>query len=111
MADSSIILHSPENTQPNQAIGKTLSRYTVSQLICYFAVDLSKSSNYPRHAKAFVEDCLKKRFPINGISFARFTAELPPNRVSPIRKLGVFKKRYKNRHGLAVRYYAGYIFV
>ncbi len=90
MADTSIILHSPENTKTDQAVGKTVSRYTVSQLVRYFAADLPKLSNYPRHAKVFVEDCLKKRFPIDGISFARFTAELPPNRVSPIRKFLLF---------------------
>ena len=90
MADSSIILQHPQNTESNQAVGKITTRYTVSQLIRYFGADLPKSSNYPRHAKAFVENCLKKRFPIDGISFARFTAELPPNRVSPIRKFLLF---------------------
>lgn len=90
MADSSIVIHTPQNAGANQAIGKIITRYTVSQLIRYFGADLPKSSNYPRHAKAFVEDCLKKRFLIDGISVARFTADLPPNRASPIRKFLLF---------------------
>lgn len=91
MADTSIILSTSPNDGTHQAaIGKTIARYTVSQLIRYFAADLPKSSNYPRHAKAFVENCLKKRFSIDGISFARFTAGLPPNRISPIRKFLLF---------------------
>lgn len=90
MANSSIVIHDPQNDGASEAVGKTITRYKVSQLIRYFAADLPKSSNYPRHAKMFVEDCLKKRFPVDGISFARFTAELPPNRVSPIRKFLMF---------------------
>lgn len=90
MADSSSIVHSPHDTEFNRAVGKTRSRYTVSQLIRYFAADLPKSSNYPRHARAYVEFCLTERFPIDGISVARFTAGLPPNRVSPIRKFLLF---------------------
>lgn len=90
MTDSSIIIHSAEKAGANQVIGKTITRYTVSQLIRYFAADLPKSSNYPRHARAYVEFCLKEGFGIDGMSFARFTAELPPNRVSPIRKFLLF---------------------
>jgi integrase/recombinase XerC len=78
-------------SQPHQqSIGQVTNRYTVSQLIRYFAADLPKSSNYPRHARAYVDDCIKKRFDIDGISFARYTADLPSNRVSPIRKFLLF---------------------
>lgn len=73
-----------------QGLGKAATRYTVSQLIRYFAADLPPSSNYPRHARAYVEDCLKKGFAIDGFSFSRYTTELPPNRVSPIRKFLFF---------------------
>lgn len=90
MSDSSVVIHTPQNDGASQAVGKTITRYTASQLIRYFGADLPKSSNYPRHAKAFVEDCLRKRFSIDGISFARYTADLPPNRVSPIRKFLLF---------------------
>ncbi|WP_246169268.1 tyrosine-type recombinase/integrase [Rudanella paleaurantiibacter] len=73
-----------------QGLGAMQSRLTVSQLIRYFATDLPKSSNYPRHARAFVEACLQNSVPIDGVSFAQYTAELPPNRVSPIRKFMLF---------------------
>ncbi len=73
-----------------QAVGKVQTRYTVSQLIHYFAADLPKSSNYPRHARAYVDHCLKEGFGIDPMSLARYTAELPPNRVSPIRKFLLF---------------------
>ncbi|WP_245581723.1 tyrosine-type recombinase/integrase [Rudanella lutea] len=73
-----------------QGLGAMQSRLTVSQLIRYFATDLPKSSNYPRHARAFVDDCLQKNRPIDGVSFAQYTAYLPPNRVSPIRKFMLF---------------------
>ncbi|WP_338877526.1 tyrosine-type recombinase/integrase (plasmid) [Spirosoma sp. SC4-14] len=84
---ANIVLHESEK---NQSIGQATGRYTVSQLIRYFAADLPKSSNYPRHARAYVKDCIKKRFAIDAISFARYTAELPPNRVSPLRKFLFF---------------------
>ena len=90
MADSSIIRQQQQNDGANQAVGKTISRYTVSQIIRYFAADLPKSSNYPRHARAYIEFCLKESFGIDKLSFARFTAGLPPNRVSPIRKFLLF---------------------
>lgn len=73
-----------------QEIGKSHTNYTVSQLIRYFAADLPKSSNYPRHARAYVEYCLKNKFAIDGFSFARYTEALPPNRISPIRKFTLF---------------------
>ncbi len=90
MADSSISLHHHQNEGDNQAVGKTITRYTISQLIRYFAADLPKSSNYPRHARAYVAFCLKEGFGIDSMSVARFTAGLPPNRVSPIRKFLLF---------------------
>ena len=90
MADASIIRQPPQNDGASQALGKTVSRYTVSQLIRYFAVGLPKSSNYPRHARAYVEFCLAEGFGIDKLSFARFTAGLPANRVSPIRKFLLF---------------------
>lgn len=73
-----------------QQISKAQSRYTVSQLITYFAADLPSSSNYPRHARAYLKFCLQKQFSIDGFSFSRYTADLPPNRVSPIRRFLIF---------------------
>lgn len=90
MADTSISLQHSQNQGSNQTLGKTITRYTVSQLIRYFAADLPKTSNYPRHARAYVAFCLKQGFGIDGLSFTRFTTELPPNRVSPIRKFLLF---------------------
>ena len=90
MADASIIRQPPQNDGASQALGKTVSRYTVSQLICYLGADLPKSSNYPRHVRAYVEFCLTEGFGIDKLSFARFTAGLPANRVSPIRKFLLF---------------------
>lgn len=90
MSDSSIILHSSQKKEANLGIGKTMTRYTVSQLIRYFASDLPKSSNYPRHARAYVEFCLNESYSIDGQSFTRYTADLPSNRVSPIRKFVLF---------------------
>ena len=72
------------------SVGQTVTRYTVSQLIRYFGADLPKASNYPRHARAYVDYCLKQGFGLDGMSFARYTAQLPPNRVSPIRKFLLF---------------------
>lgn len=90
MAESSLIVHNPRSKRGNQVVVKTVTQYTVSQLIRYFAADLPKASNYPRHAKGYVVFCLKEGFGIDGTSFARFTAELAPNRVSPIRKFILF---------------------
>jgi integrase/recombinase XerC len=73
-----------------QAVGNAATRYTVSQLIRYFASGLPKTSNYPRHARAFVEDCLAHSFAVDTFSVARYTAGLPANRVSPIRKFWQF---------------------
>ena len=74
----------------NQQVRKASTRLTVSQLIRHFAADLPKSSNYPRHARAYVEFCLNEGFSIDRLSFTRYTAELPPNRISPIRKFIFF---------------------
>ncbi|WP_345246141.1 tyrosine-type recombinase/integrase [Nibrella saemangeumensis] len=71
-------------------LGKAQSRYPVSQLIRYFAADLPKSSNYPRHAKAYVRYCLMEKLGIDSFSFGRYTADLPPNCVSPLRKFMLF---------------------
>ncbi|MCK8495565.1 MULTISPECIES: tyrosine-type recombinase/integrase [Spirosoma] len=83
-------LSTPNNTQE---IGQALNRYSVSQLIAYFAKDLPPASNYPRHAKAYVIYCLKNSFSIDGFSYSRYTAELPPNRVSPIRRFLLFYQK------------------
>ncbi|AUD06100.1 tyrosine-type recombinase/integrase [Spirosoma pollinicola] len=90
MDDSLQMAQTPDPDNRQQAIGKTITRYTLSQLIRYFAANLPKSSNYPRHARSYVEFCLKHQFGIDGFSFTRYTAELPPNRVSPIRKFLLF---------------------
>ena len=75
---------------PYQEVGQASNRYTVSQLIAYFAADLPVSSNYPRHAKAYLLYCLKNGYSVDGFSFARYTAQLPPNRISPIRRFLLF---------------------
>ena len=79
---------SPVFTQ--QAIGQSLTRYTVSQVIAYFAADLPSASNYPRHARAYVDFCLKENFAIDALSFKQYTLGLPGNRVSPLRKFLLF---------------------
>lgn len=75
-----------QTTTEEKAIDKAVDRYTISGLIRYFAADLPKSSNYPRHARSYLEFCLKGNFGIDELSLARYTAGLPPNRVSPIRR-------------------------
>lgn len=91
---STSISRLPVVTNQNSALVEANARYTVSQLIHYFAAGLPKSSNYPRHARAYVEDCLTKRFPIDDYSVALYTADLPPNRVSPIRKFLRFYQQF-----------------
>lgn len=76
--------------QSTQSVGKVLTRVTVTQLIRHFAADLPKASNYPRHARAFVDFCLNEGLAIDRLSFTRYTAEIPPNRISPIRKFIFF---------------------
>ena len=78
----------PPNTQ--QHVGQAVSHYTLSQLIAYFAAGLPRSSNYPRHAKAYLRYCLTNGFRVDDFSVARYTHELPPNRVSPIRRFLLF---------------------
>lgn len=85
MTDTAIALPNQENG-PTQAVGPARPTYTVSQLITYFAVDLPSSSNYPRHARAYLTHCLREGFGIDGFSAARYTTNLPPNRVTPIRR-------------------------
>lgn len=80
-------INSPNSSQD---IGQALNRYTVSQLIAYFAADLPASSNYPRHAKAYILYCLSNGYSVDDFSFSRYTAELPPNRISPIRRFLLF---------------------
>lgn len=72
------------------AVGTASSTYTISQVITYFAVDLPASSNYPRHARAYVEFCLREGFGIDQFSMDRYTAGLPPNRITPIRRFVKF---------------------
>jgi len=85
MATSSLI-----PIQSVQAVGKVLTRITVSQLIRHFAAELPKSSNYPRHARAFVIYCLNGNVAVDRLSFTHYTAQLPPNRISPLRKFILF---------------------
>jgi integrase/recombinase XerC len=72
------------------SVGQTQTRYTVSQLIAYFAADLPATSNYPRHARAYVEFCLAENFSIDALSFKQYTIGFPGNRVSPLRKFLLF---------------------
>ncbi|PRY20394.1 integrase/recombinase XerD [Spirosoma oryzae] len=84
------LLPTSTDASQNQAVGALRKPYTVSQLIAAFTAELTRTSNYPRHARAFVKDCLRKGIAIDGVSFSRFTAELPANRISPIRKFLLF---------------------
>lgn len=87
---SNKLLPTSKKANQDQAVRALRKPYTVSQLIAAFAAELTSTSNYPRHAKAYVKDCLRKGIPIDGVSFSRFTAELPANRISPIRKFLLF---------------------
>lgn len=89
-AMSNKLLPTRTSANKNHTLGSLLKPYTVSQLIAAFAAELTSTSNYPRHAKAYVKDCLRKKVPIDGISFSRYTTELAANRISPIRKFVLF---------------------
>lgn len=75
------------------AVSPVPPSYTVSQIIKAFGAELPPASNYPRHARAFVEACLKEGQGVDGLSFARYATGLPPNRVSPLRKFLLFYQR------------------
>ena len=64
--------------------------YTISQIIRYFAAGLPPTSNYPRHARAYVEDCLANGYGVDDWSFERYTAGRKPNRITPVRKFVQF---------------------
>lgn len=81
------LFKSDENAQ---SVQKAQTRYTVSQVIRYFANGLTPGSNYPRHARAFVDYCLDHQFAIDSFSFSTYSAGFPPNRVSPLRKFLAF---------------------
>ena len=68
------------------SVANPLKTYTVSQIITYFAADLSASSNYPRHARAYVIYCLHNGFGIDEFSRVRYTAGFPANRITPVRR-------------------------
>jgi integrase/recombinase XerD len=72
------------------AVGRASTTYTISQVITYFAVDLPASSNYPRHARAYVEFCLSEGFGVDQFSMDRYTAGFPPNRITPVRRFVKF---------------------
>lgn len=61
-------------------------RYTVSQLIRYFAASLPPTSNYPRHARAYVDDCLARGYGVDQWSFEHYTAGRKPNCITPVRQ-------------------------
>src|ERR687886_1014800 len=83
----------PTLSNAPQEMGHARKRYTLSQFIHYFAADLPKSSNYPRHAKAYLQYCLQQGYSVDGFSLGQYTANLPPNRISPIRKFLFFYQR------------------
>ncbi|GAB4053545.1 tyrosine-type recombinase/integrase [Spirosoma litoris] len=64
--------------------------YTVSRLIAYFATTLSASSNYPRHARAYLDYCLQQGYGVDRFSLGIYTAGFRPNRISPLRKFLFF---------------------
>lgn len=90
MTTRSTLVPLPQKDDLLPAAGAAKARYTVSELVRHFAVSLPRPGNYPRHAGAFLRFCLREGLPIDGLSFARYTADLPPNRVSPLRKFMLF---------------------
>lgn len=89
MTKTDLTLTSSE-TDSTIAVGTVSITYTISQVINYFAADLPASSNYPRHARAYVEFCLRDGFGIDLFSMTRYTTGLPPNRITPIRRFNKF---------------------
>ena len=85
MAGTDLIITAP-TPDSTTAVGMASTTYTISQVITYFAADLPPTSNYPRHARAFVEFCLREGFGIDPFSRDRYTAGLPPNRITPVRR-------------------------
>lgn len=85
MANTNLIIVAPraDSTTP---VGTVSTTYTISQVITYFAADLPTSSNYPRHARAYVAFCLHAGFEVDQFSMARYTVGLPPNRITPVRR-------------------------
>jgi integrase/recombinase XerC len=86
MTDTAITLLN-QGHEGTQAVGAATATYTVGQLITYFAADLPASSNYPRHARAYLEYCLREGFGVDAFSAARYTDGFPPNRITPVRRL------------------------
>ena len=84
--EHSVVITNETGTAPGGAI-KT---YTIRQIITYFAADLPPSSNYPRHARAYVDYCLREGFGVDAFSMTRYTTGFPPNRVTPIRRFLAF---------------------
>jgi len=52
------------NPQANTStsVGGVVTTYTISQIITYFGTDLPASSNYPRHARAYILYCFPGAF-------------------------------------------------
>ncbi len=85
MTNTELMISQPGDYS-NKAIATAITTYTISQVITYFSVDLPPSSNYPRHARAYVEFCLREGFGVDQFSKDRYTAGFPPNRITPIRR-------------------------
>ena len=85
----SSLAHSPnvvDLSEQSATIGMTLPTYFVSQIIQYFATGLPPTSNYPRHARAYLDYCLANGYGVDDWSFENYTVGRKPNRITPVRK-------------------------
>ncbi|GAB4042872.1 tyrosine-type recombinase/integrase [Spirosoma jeollabukense] len=78
----------PDDRSPSPASAP--ASYTVSRLIAYFASTLPASSNYPRHARAYLDYCLQQGYGVDGFSLGLYATGFRPNRISPLRKFLFF---------------------
>lgn len=72
------------------ALGPAQFVYSVSQIIRYFAAGLPSTSNYPRHARAYLDHCITNGYGVDDWSFECYTAGRKPNRITPVRKFVQF---------------------
>ena len=77
---------------PSSSLTGANQRCTISQIIRYFAAGLPLTSNYPRHARAYLDDCLANGYGVDDWSFETYTAGRKPNCITPVRQ---FLKFYR----------------
>ncbi|GAB2563371.1 tyrosine-type recombinase/integrase [Spirosoma areae] len=88
MAKQSLQLTQGKHT--TEAIQAGGSVITLTQVLNYFAAWLPKPGNYPRIVRPYLVFCLTNNYSIDRFSLSLFTAGLPANRVSPLRKFLLF---------------------